>query len=121
MFRSQNFLAQEQHLHKIHEPGSDGYLTALREILARHLSRFSDELVADIFDYAVGRKSETSESARLIADIIDLLWMEYDDHNDPFSLPEWEYVRDLINENALDLDMDLVQYVMERVVEHNAI
>lgn len=121
MFRSQNFLAQEQHLHKTHEPGSEEYLTDLREILQRHLSRFSDELVADVFEYAFSRGDDTSHSVRLIADIIDLLWMQYDDHNDPFSLQEWEYVRDLINENALELDMELVQYVMERVVEHNAI
>jgi hypothetical protein len=121
MFRSQNFLAQEQHLHKNHEPGSEAYLTALQDILKRHLSRFSDELVADVFDYATGRGGDTAQSARLIADIIDLLWMQYDDRNDPFSLQDWEYVRDLINENALDLDMDLVQYVMERVVDHNAI
>ncbi|MFA7566023.1 MAG: hypothetical protein WCY01_03285 [Alkalispirochaeta sp.] len=121
MFHSQNFLAQERHLHKSHPPDSDGYFRALREALGRHLSQFSDEMVSDTFDFAIARGTDTAEAIQLMADIIDLLWMQYDDQNDPFVIQDWEYVRELINENATELDMDLVQYVMERVVDHGAI
>lgn len=121
MFRSQNFLAQEQHLQKTHPPDSEEYFAALAELITRHLRSFPESMTSDIMDYAIANSDDTESAVRLIADVIDLLWMQYDDHNDPFTHPQWEYIRDVTNEYALDLDMPLVQYIMERVVDHGAI
>ncbi|MFP4151939.1 MAG: hypothetical protein ACLFSV_03795 [Alkalispirochaeta sp.] len=121
MFRSQNFLAQEQHLHKKVSPGSEEYLNALRSLMLRQLSQFPEALVVDIMDYAVTNNEENSEAVRVIAEMIDLFWMQYDDRADPLGGTDWEFLRDTIDAYALDLDMNLVQYVMERVVDHHAL
>jgi len=121
MFRSQNFLAQEQHLHKKVSPGTDEYLNALRSLMLRQLSQFPESLVVDIMDYAVANNEENGEAIRVIAEMIDLLWMQYDDRADPLGPTDWEFLRDTIDAYALELNMDLVQYVMERVVDHHAL
>lgn len=121
MFRSQNFLAQEQHLQKTHTLESDEYFTALRGLMGRHLNRLPETMVTDILDFAVERGEDAEDTVRLVADLIDLFWMQYDDRADPFTPEEWRYVRDLVDAYALELEMPLVQYIMERVVEHGEI
>lgn len=121
MFRSQNFLTQEQHLHKTLSPESEEYLPALREIMDRHLRQFPESMVSDILDNALAVSADTERAVTRIADTIDLLWMQYDDQNDPFTSEDWQYIRDVVDAYAVELDMPLIQYIMERVVAHNAL
>lgn len=121
MFHSQNFLAQERHLHKTYTPNTEEYFTALREIMDRHLRQFPESLVTDLLDHAVANSEDAEQLVTRIADTIDLLWMQYDDQNDPFTQNDWHFVRELVDAYAVELEMPLVQYIMERVVEHDAL
>ncbi|HUX52093.1 MAG TPA: hypothetical protein VMW73_14970 [Spirochaetia bacterium] len=77
----------------------------------------------DIFEYLVGRFADRKtrytdilQYTDYMGDFIDLLNLDYDEHQDPILTDDWDYVRELMNEFAGDLDMDLVNYVMELVV-----
>lgn len=59
--------------------------------------------------------------AQTLADIVDLLWMQYDDAADPLETEEWRLLRDLVDQYAAELDMPLIEYVMTRVVDHRAL
>ena len=121
MFRSQNFLAQEKRVHKDVQRGTDEYRSAVLSLVARHLNQLPEEMANEVFDYAFQKDSEAGTPATTIADMIDLLWMQYDDQNDPLDENDWRFIRDLTDQFAIELEMTLVQYIMERVVDHKAI
>lgn len=51
-----------------------------------------------------------------LADVVDLFGLSLPEHEDPFADEELAYLGELVSDFALDLDMDLVAYVMRRVV-----
>lgn len=78
-------------------------------------------MCAELCAGVVPRFDDRDALVQRLADLVDLLWMEYDGDADPLERQDWEVVRDVVDEYAPELEMDLVQYVMERVVEHRAL
>ena len=112
MFRSQAFLKQ------LRSSNEGGDVDSFRRFLPALPEGMADDLYAGV-EERIG--SEEERFRRTLADIIDLMWMQYDDTHDPLAHEDWLLVRDLIDQYAIDLDMARVEYVMERVVSHRAL
>jgi hypothetical protein len=87
------------------------------------LSHLPEDLRIDLFDYLMERYPERTgtyadlfDYAEYLGDVIDLLNLEYDEQADPLFREDWDYIRDSVSDFALELDMDLVNYVMQLVV-----
>ncbi|MDC7233281.1 MAG: hypothetical protein PQJ58_08610 [Spirochaetales bacterium] len=94
-------------------------LEQIKELFGRSLGQ-PEELALDIFDYIMaGGDLEDSHVTRL-SDMIDLFQMDYDEGFNSLETEDWSYLKDLVNGWALEMDMDVVTYVMQRVVDAGA-
>ena len=92
------------------------------------LTGFPEGLVEDLFDYfhdknapllqADGTLPEYSER---MGAMLDLFLLNYDNEGDPLSREDWQFVRDSIDAFAVDMDMDVVNYVMALILEKGAL
>lgn len=121
MFHSQNFLTKGRRI--AHDPPDHGgtHVKDLETLFLRHLPGLPEGFGGAVFAYVMDSDREAAEKQQLLADLLDLTWMQYDDQADPLSREDWSFLRDLIDEYAPELELDLVQYVMERVVSHHAL
>ena len=95
--------------------------TRKEELFRKAVSHVPTALASELFEaisreITVGNRPDT-----LYGDVIDLLHQDYDERDDPLTPGDWDLLRDLINDYALELELSLVQYVMERVVERGRI
>lgn len=118
MYRSSNFLKQSRRLSRA---GSTDQ--ALEELFQKSLPQLPRGIGLEIYAHATQgeRGHDPDQLHQLLADMVDLLWMQYDDEANPLTREDWELIRDLIDEHAQDLELTLVQYVMERVVSNHAL
>lgn len=112
MFRSQAFLRQ------FASTPEDDRVAYFRRFLPPLPEGMADDLFAGVEDRLL---SDPESFEQTLADMVDMMWMQYDDTADPLATEEWQLLRDLIDQYAIDLDMQLVEYVMERVVNHRAL
>lgn len=121
MFHSRSFIAHAQKARKHHGADETAVAADLENQFTRQLSHLPAELTADLFSHCMGSREEFDARVQVLADILDLMYQQYDDEADPLTVADWEVLRETIDQYALDLDMSLVQYVMERVVSHHAL
>ncbi|MFP3960258.1 MAG: hypothetical protein ACLFUM_02140 [Spirochaetaceae bacterium] len=81
-----------------------------------------EPMQAELFDffsrkYRAAADSYTVEDAHFLGEVIDLFTGAYNEQTDPFDAEDWEFVKDIVDENALELDMHTVNYVMKLVVD----
>ena len=131
MYRSRTFLTQCKRLPRTTGPAET---RTLEELFLKHLPPLPEGMGAEVFEHALqlgldrdetaeptGAGADPEETHQLLADLVDLLWMQYDDEADPLTKENWAFLRDLMDEYASELDLPMVQYVMERVVSHHAL
>ena len=121
MFRSQRFIAQEDRLRKKATVDSDDYLSELEDLFRQSATHLPAGLMSDLFMHGVQSREHPDERRQALGDLLDLVWLQYDDSADPLDERDWSTVRDVIDQYAMSLDMSLVHYVMERVMSHHAI
>jgi len=87
-------------------------------------AEMGEELFQHFYDRAVPEGSPfylAMERLTILGDVVDLMFTDYDDEADPLASEDWEAIRDIVSAYAVDLDMDLVNYVMKRIVSHGEI
>lgn len=120
MYRSNNFLAQCRRLSRA-EP--EHRQQELENLFLRSIPAGPRGFGLEIFSWAVQseRSRDPDQLHQLLADLVDLLWMQYDDEADPLEHDDWAMLRDVVDEHAQELELTLVQYIMERVLAHKAL
>lgn len=127
MFQSSAFQKQ---LRKIDSTAADKdedrVVEEVRSAFEHSLSFLPEPMQAELFDffsrkYRADASSYTVDDALFLGEVIDLFTGEYDDEKDPFDSEDWDFVKDSIDENALELDMQIVNYVMKLVVDKGAL
>lgn len=91
------------------------------DLFSSHLRNLPAPFVGELFAHGLERIRNGEADLDLLGTFIDLLWQDYDDTSDPLSPGDWSVLRDLVDEHAVDLDMGLMHYIMERVVSHGKI
>jgi len=127
MFQSSAFQKQ---LRKIDSSAADKdedrIVEEVRSAFEHSLSFLPGPMQAELFDffsrkYRADAASYTVDDALFLGEVIDLFTGEYDEEKDPLDSEDWDFVKDSIDENALELDMQLVNYVMKLVVDKGAL
>jgi len=119
MYRSSNFQKQMTKILKSNGDYGPERYNAIEPTFTRSLPARAAGLAAELFTYITVEIIDSSRPESLLGDFIDLLWQDYDEKADPLEPRDWDVLKDLIDENAHELDMDLVQYVMEQIVAHD--
>lgn len=121
MFRSSSFVAQAERLERRHRDDPVALRAGLEEIFRAGLRGIPPTMVAELFAYLFEQYEQGTADRQRLGDVLDLMAMDYDDAADPLAVEDWSVLADLVNEFAGELDMSLVQYIMERVLEHKAL
>lgn len=129
MFVSQRFLGRLAKLRKTHREAPlaeqmDLVHDAFRGMLTGLPEQMVEEVYELIADRVIERADEGSsfiDEAKYLADVADLLTLQYDEEHDPIHPDDWELIGDIVNDYALDLDMETVNYVMKLVVDHHGV
>ncbi|MEX2443156.1 MAG: hypothetical protein WD492_06115 [Alkalispirochaeta sp.] len=121
MFHSRSFIAQAQKIRKHAAGDTTTFARDLEQRFAKQLSHLPAEAAAELFSHCTTTRTDGDEQVQVLGDVLDLLHQQYDDEADPLLPEDWVLLREIIDQHAGELDMDLIQYVMERVVSHRAL
>lgn len=91
----------------------------LKDLFAGSLGQ-TDEMALDIFEYILPSDDLEDLHVQRLSDMVDLFQMNYEEGYNKLSLEDWRYLKDLVNGWALEMDMDIVTYVMQNVVDAGA-
>ncbi|MFP4302249.1 MAG: hypothetical protein ACOC47_02035 [Alkalispirochaetaceae bacterium] len=118
MYTSDRFQKEFRKLRKSESP--EELLLHLEQRFLRYLPGLPPELGQELFSHCYERW-EAGAGDLIFGDVLDLMQQQYDEENDPLSDEDWETIREIVSSHAVDLDMHLVTYIMQLVVErgHN--
>jgi hypothetical protein len=124
MFQSRAF---QKRLRKIDASAdTDRFIGDVQAAFASTLAFLPEPMQAELFDYFAGKYRAvedryTVDDALFLGEVVDLFTGEYDEESDPLDDEDWDFVKDVIDENALELDMETMNYVMKLVVDKGAL
>jgi len=127
MFASERFLSRIGRFRKTNRSDPvDRQIAMIRGAfvdLNRHLPEGVVEEVLDCFagDLADGPEESAFDRCRKLADVMDVLHLQYDVDNDPITPREWGEIGAVVSDNADDLDLEFITYVMKLAVDHGAV
>jgi len=118
MYTSDRFQKEFRKLRK--SESTEELFSAVERRFLRYLPELPPELGQELFSHCWDRWEEGTDDL-IFGDVLDLMQQQYDEQNDPLSEEDWEAVREIVSTYAVELDMQLVTYVMQLVVErgHN--
>lgn len=118
MYTSDRFQKEFRKLRK--SESTENLFPQLERRFLRYLPGLPQELGQELFAHCYERW-EGGAGDLIFGDVLDLMQQQYDEENDPLSQEDWETIREIVSSYAVDLDMHLVTYVMQLVVErgHN--
>lgn len=125
MYGSERFRRRITKIPRSHPDATEADRVAIaRSGFAGCLAGFPEEMVDDLFAYfhdqnaALLQQNGTLDqySDRLGA-ALDLFLLDYDTEADPLTRKDWQFVRESIDTFAVEMDMNVVNYVMALIVE----
>jgi hypothetical protein len=75
----------------------------------------------DAFNRSGKPEEAFAEAAYSLGAYIDLFWRDYSGQVHPLEAEDWEFLREEISAAAGDLDLDLLTYIMQQILEHGAL
>ena len=94
---------------------SDAFMDDLKDLFIRAIGQ-PDEFSLELMEYCCPDSSLEDKQFDKLSDMVDLFQMDYDESFDRLEKEDWSYLKELVNSWAMDMDMDLVTYVMQFVV-----
>jgi len=94
---------------------SEEFLEDLKHLFVRALGQ-PEELTLELMDYCCPGETFEDELQERMGDIVDLFRLDLDENSSRLTQSDWEYLKDLVNSWAMDMDMDVVTYVMQHIV-----
>ncbi|TVQ41113.1 MAG: hypothetical protein EA384_01180 [Spirochaetaceae bacterium] len=129
MYGSERFRRRLLKIPRTHPDASPEQRVDLaRSGFAGCLSGFPEGLVDDLFEYFHDKNAPLLQANATLPEygermgaLLDLFLLDYDVQGDPLPREDWEFIRDSIDAFAVDMDMDVVNYVMALIVEKGAL
>ena len=108
---------------KSHQSPPDKMIAEMRETFLASLDFLPDAVTHGLFNYCVqhfyanrNRYGSFHEVAEHMGNIVDLFNREYDERADPLGEDEWRAVQKLVSENAGEIELEVLEYVMKQIV-----
>ncbi|MBT3272579.1 MAG: hypothetical protein HN368_05460 [Spirochaetales bacterium] len=104
------------------ELGSSQVLQELRDAFISCMPNIPEDLKYDAAGYftgvyaPTGTRDEIESAVRILLEFVYLVEEEFEKVEESFSVSDWEYLRDIFSDFALDLDQGTLMYVLQQVV-----
>ncbi|MDC7221821.1 MAG: hypothetical protein PQJ59_17955 [Spirochaetales bacterium] len=112
------FIRQYKRISKTCQGDFTGKEGELREVLTRLLGGFPSEMAREGADYFLPGNS-VEEEVQKGADLLDLHNEELEGDKAYFTAEDWNFLKELINAYAEDLDMEWVAYAMQFLLDRD--
>ena len=93
----------------------------IEELFIAALITIPGSMGRDLYGYYLTRTGKTEENLRNLAyhlvDVVDLFNEEYNTKADPLDAGEWTVIGELTNAYAVEIEDDILTYVMALIVE----
>lgn len=91
-----------------------------RRFVAGSLGFLPEEVRSAILESFMARaEADRASAVAWLGVLCGIFLQDYDDS--PLPAADWEELRDIVNEGAGEMDIDLLTYVMSLVVDHGAL
>ena len=121
MHRRDKFLSDADRDKKRNQGSVSAGEQAVRRSFLRGMPNLPEEVLADLFDYFRsvygGDSGDTEELKQKLSAVVALFCEDYSEEDCAFSLEDWKNLAEIVNESALDLDDNLIMYIMRWAVE----
>ena len=104
---------------KYHFKNTPQLLDELKVLFSENLGQPGD-LALDVWDYVLDCGDLEDSHILRLSDMVDLFQMDYDDRFNSLSRDDWKYLKDLVNGWAAEMNMDIVSYIMQRIMDRGA-
>lgn len=96
----------------------------IRDLFTAAVPDIPENMAKELFAYYLTRTGDSVENLRNLAyhlvDVADLFSEDYDTRNNPLDEGEWRMIRDLTNAYAVNIEEDILTYVMRLVIANGA-
>jgi len=99
----------------------------LHDAFASCMTELPENLMHDIAYYFEGVCAETAAESFLellaakLGEVLYLLEEEYDRVEETFSVSDWEYLKNVVSDFALDIDQQKLTYIMRQITSRRII
>lgn len=94
---------------------TEEFMADLQELFVKALGQPEDFSI-ELMEYCYPGNSSEDKYFDKLADMVDLFMMDYDESFDRLDSKDWAYLKELVNSWAMDMDMEIVTYVMQLVL-----
>jgi hypothetical protein len=115
-------------LDKLGGKGLDVTVEAARGAFSRAAGNIPEDLLdavflrfLDTFNRSGRAETDFVEEAYSLGGYIDLFQMDYSGADHPLRPEDWRFLREEISACAGELDLDILTYIMQQILEHGAI
>ena len=92
------------------------FMNDLQELFVKALGQ-PEDFSLELMEYCCPGNLPEDRHFDKLADMVDLFQMDYDESFDRLEQEDWAYLKELVNSWAMDMDMDIVTYIMQLVVD----
>lgn len=93
----------------------DEVTTGLHDAFVSCISELPDDLKHDIAYHFENVTTGASQYTEKLKEILYLFEQEYDRVEETFSRDDWEYLKDVVSDFALDIEQQRLTYIMQRI------
>ncbi|RKX78642.1 MAG: hypothetical protein DRP87_05600 [Spirochaetes bacterium] len=93
----------------------------VRKQFFKTLGELPETMKYDLFLFYRYFCSDLNSLTEKLSALIDIFNMEYDEGLDKLEKEEWIFLKDVVSENALEIDDKTLMYVMKLVVEKGGV
>ena len=119
---------QLRHIRKLQKEFSyDGFITEIRNAFFHHLSFLPGEMLFDLFHYFLEAYTEGMDPyedfdrlSEKLLDVTDLFAGNYNDDAGTITDQEIDYIKEAVNDFALQIDDETVFYIMQKAMERGS-
>jgi hypothetical protein len=94
---------------------TDEFKNDLQDLFLRAMGQ-PEELSLELMEYCCPGDYMEDQNFDKMADMIDLFQLDYDETYDRLEPEDWSYLKELVNSWAMDMNMEVVTYIMQLVV-----
>lgn len=107
---------------KNHDKSIDSFKADFLPVFVECFRYANEETANELFHkFVTYSEREFKNAVYNLVNVFELFEENYDIENDPLNNEEWNYLKLIINDGSDELDLELIQYIMQVMLDLNRI
>ena len=103
---------------KNHDKQLESFKGEFKLVFLNCFNYVSKDIAEEIYyKFVLESQRDFKDALYNLVNVFELFEENYDLENDPLSEEEWDYIKLLVNESSDDLNIDLIKYIMQVILD----